>query len=84
VQVSYFLEVVMSIRHVERLRGSISGRPLMFLMTGTTLVAGAMYGGLHGCARHNVTTLPEIVIHAGPNVSEPSRTAELHSPVSNH
>jgi hypothetical protein len=79
---SYVLEVVMSIRHVERLRGNASKRPLMLLMAGTMLLAGTMYG-LHGCARDNVTTLPEIVIQASPNESDTSRTAELHSPAPN-
>lgn len=73
----------MSIRQVERLRGNTSKRPLMLLIAGTTLVAGAMYGGVQGCARNNVTTLPEIVIQADPNESDPSRTAELHAPVPN-
>lgn len=73
----------MSIRHVERFRGNASRRPLILLMTGTTLVAGGIYGGTYGCARDNVTTLPEIVIQAGPNGSDTSRTAELHSPAPN-
>ena len=70
----------MSIRHVERLRGNASKRPLMLLMAGTTLVAGGVYGGIYGCAHDNVTTIPEIVIQIQPgaNGSDTSRTAELH------
>lgn len=82
-QLSLLLEVVMSIRHVERVRSNASKRPLMLLMTGTTLVAGGIYGGVYGCAHDNVTTLPEIVIQAGPNGSDASRTAELHPGVPN-
>jgi hypothetical protein len=73
----------MSIRQVERLRGSTRKRPLMLLIAGTTLVAGATYAGVQGWARSNATTIPEIVIQAGPNDSDPSRTAELHAPVPN-
>jgi hypothetical protein len=78
-----FLEVVMFIRQVERLRGNSRKRPLMLLIAGTTLVAGAIYGGVQGWARSNATTIPEIVIQADPSESNPSRTAELHAPVPN-